>query len=652
MITEDLINFIQTELKKNVTEDRIIERLIKAGWHRNDIDEGIRRVNPPNLQTKPNPDVDKQDALILKQKPIIPRVIEPKNAQEQEIEQKPTLVTYVLPEEQEVKSVSSNKQNNVVFSPQTPTEVKPVFSEELIPALKPKESATYKEQTNNVKISPIKPINSTVPDGAILSTLSRDILNSGISEGPINQKTNNKRPVFLILAIVFIISVISGIALAMSGYISLPKFSLIKKDPKQVLLQTPQILSKLASYKVDNNIKVSFPSFSNITNGLVSGENINSNDQDYISLSTSGYVIKNNSNFVSDHNIKIDSSLIKSSIDSHIQYNGSISFVKIPDLSFIFKDYAPNETNIAITNNEWKTLLPLMGQRSYIIKNIDKHNILENGLPSSILLAMEQSLFDLINASTKNENGEDYIKDNPTYHYQMSVDRASTKKFLSEVFNMFTPSVSENNKKMLNEIIGATTIDSLDVWVGKNDDMLYQYKIVFTTPLSKIINLEDKGIAGNKVSLSVGSTFYEFNKTSTILTPQDVVPVLDFTKSVQDQKLKVLMNSFKEKANALKNTEGSFGLKPNLLGDCTNPVSGSLFSPVGHIKNTTNPVGDIAILMNSILSISEGGGKCISDPKAWAISLPLSKDEGTFYCVDSKGNNQVYNSIIAKSSCN
>jgi hypothetical protein len=101
----------------------------------------------------------------------------------------------------------------------------------------------------------------------------------------------------------------------------------------------------------------------------------------------------------------------------------------------------------------------------------------------------------------------------------------------------------------------------------------------------------------------------------------------------------------------MKKTLGNYGLKSNTAGSCTNPVSGSLFSPLGHNKNASIAVGKIASVMSTIVGQTAENSRCFSNSKAWAISVPLPSDSTTYFCLDSVGNSLDIKEQIKKTTC-
>ena len=65
---------------------------------------------------------------------------------------------------------------------------------------------------------------------------------------------------------------------------------------------------------------------------------------------------------------------------------------------------------------------------------------------------------------------------------------------------------------------------------------------------------------------------------------------------------------FKELALDLFKYEGSYGKKSNKEDSCMNPTSGSLFSPLGHSKNSVSAVSSISELLNKIMLKTNNNG--------------------------------------------
>lgn len=676
MINEDLITFIQSQIRKNHSRDEITSRLVKAGWHTEDIAEGFQKINPPKIvqrsipvsNTKPslpevkepikNTDIYREQLEVTTVNgPILP--IRPKDpissisqGDGEDIIKSGT-VSYPVPEPAIIKPkpiITPQVAQPSSFSTQSSLEVKPVFirKEESIPTLIPKAPPTSSKPS-------VDSVVRNIPEGALLTTLSRDIIASNDLIRENNPPKKNKKLV-AILVTVIALSIIGGTVFAMmSGYITIPSFSFIKKDPKIALLSTPLTLNALQSYKSDTLISISLPSFANITNGLISGDPVTSKNKDSISLNIAGVIkqkAESPSSSLSDYSLNIKSSLLKNDINSNLKYDGKTSFINIPDLSAILEETAPPARVVSIKNDQIGLLLSLIpNDLADKVRSADIYNILSGKIPSSINSSTADALKDFINSADVAEKAPEIIRNVDTYHYQITIDRQSTKNFLTSILDPFITTLSDSEKKNLNEAIGATTLNSFEVWIGKDDSLIHQYEFSMAIPLSKVISLEDKGIAGNIVTLDWQSTFYDFNIPNTISMPNDALPIEDFIKLIIDQKIKITLSSFKSEALRLRNAEGSYGKRANLKGSCTDPIPSSLFSPVGHTKGSATAVGTIAGTMNNILSTTNGVGSCFSTLNAWAIAVPLASNPASLYCVDGLGSSVILTAPLNSTVC-
>lgn len=678
MTTEDLINFIQVQIRKNVSRPLITSRLEKAGWHSDDIAEAFRKITPPPKHINPEvvpvvkpqilsqslPSLSSLELVsvppekIIANIPIIPIVMIPTVspleiiipiAQTNDIisnfiEEEP--ISYQIPESIEIEPEPTKielKSPTIYnptplghFSAQSSEVVKPVFStnEELIPKLIPKPKPP-------LSFHPTDSVVKNLPEAAIITTFPRDVIASQnvIQELPYKK---SKKTTIIIFIIIVVLSFIIGAVFAMGwGSNLLSSFSFVKKDPKVLLINTYSGLKNLQSYKSQTLVTVSSASFANITNGLISGDRVTSNNKDSISININSVINNDNNGSLSnfkDYIINIKSSLLKNDINSDLKYDGNQSYLFIPNFHLLLPENSPPSGLISIKNNQFDSLLYLIPDTiADKIRNIDIYHILSEGFPKSITNSTQILLKEFIDKASVTEKDSEDIRGVATYHYQMVIDQQAVKKFLSSLFDTFTMPLSDDDKKNIDEAFGSTTLDTLEIWIGKSDSMVHQFKFSLSTPLSKVINLEDKGIAGNKVTFDWQTTYYDFNVSNTIVIPTDAIPVTDFLKSALDLKIENTLSLLKPATSLLHNALGSYGNRSNPTGSCTNPNPGSLFSPVGHTKGANNAVGTIANIMNNILNTTNGSGSCFSTSNAWAASFPLASDPLSAYCVDSNG---------------
>jgi len=176
---------------------------------------------------------------------------------------------------------------------------------------------------------------------------------------------------------------------------------------------------------------------------------------------------------------------------------------------------------------------------------------------------------------------------------------------------------------------------------------LYETLSVYLPPATPHLLTADKSIGDNKVDVVWKTTYYDFNISNSIFVPEGSTPALDFVNNIKKEKTKNDILSFKQVATSLFNSEKVYGTKSNSSGNCMNPTSGSLFSPLGHTKGAVTAVSSISSLLNKILGTTNGNGYCYSAPKAWSFTVPVSDNYdptlipvggySNFFCVDSTG---------------
>ena len=584
----------------------------------------------------------------------------------------------ITPKSEEVKPFTPTV--NTAYSTPVANPVKEpeaIFVPEITVPIINKES-TVKPNLDSINIPqktvPIKPvtvspasISDIFPKSAMISSYSQDLMST------VNDKevaVPKKKNLFLMFGIIiFIVSIISGMIFAfVEGYLKLPgsnlSLSVVKKDPKTVILNAPSLISKFKSYKTETNINISSPSLSNITTGLSSGNVVTSNDKDSISVNLSSLNNNKDGKISFDYLLKLKSSILKSDIISDWKYNGSKLFVSVPDLKQIFGKDTPEPAVVSMEPNQ---LGLINGEFSTdiqdVIKKIDIYNILSNDVPLYVKNETSSILSGFINTLEYRELEGEFIHGVETYHYEMIADRPATKKMLSQFVDLLIAQLPPDQKKNLDEAIGASSISSFEVWTGKNDDNLYQFKFTLEAPLSKILGLNDSGIAGNEVRLDWITTFYDIDIDNNIVIPTDDIDIKEFVNNIRNIKVKNIISTFKPQATMLKNAIGSYGLRSNPMGSCTNPNPGSLFSPQGHTKGADSAISGISNSMISLLTATNGAGSCYSTSGAWALAAPLyiTKSStpvdddtvgGSFYCTDSNGITTTTKEAIKGPSCN
>ena len=536
---------------------------------------------------------------------------------------------------------------------------------ETIPVIKPITGMVIPQKKEEPKIIPTSfipplaskisttPIPTAIPTNAMpdivsknamLASYSKDILSATVKEEKSKTPPSSKKWILKLGILLIVLSLVGGMVFAfVEGYIKLPwsklSFLVVKKDPKIMILNAPSTISNLKSYKVDTSISISSPSLSNITTGLSSGEVVNSKEEDSISINAKGLVNHVADKTVFDYIFNLKSSLLENEIISNWKSDGQNLSIGVPDLTQILGGEAPVPTTVSLNRNQLGLIVPeLSGKMQELIKKVDIYNILSSEVPPYVKGETFAILKEFIGTLEYVNKGKESIHGIETYHYEVTATRPATKKFLSSLVGLFSLQFTDDEKKNLDEALGASSISSFEVWVGQNDDNLYQFKFTLNTPLSRVLWLNDSGIAGGEVKLDWISTYYDLNIPNNVVIPSDqTINMEQFINNIKDIKIKNIISSFKSDTTIFKNAVGSYGKKINTEGSCTNPLSESLFSPLGHIKGADTAVSSISSSMSSLLLLTKGEGYCFSTSKAWALSVPLNTIPLSFYCTDSEG---------------
>jgi hypothetical protein len=748
MITEELVAYLRSQLKKNIPKYITVFRLTQAGWHPQDIEEGYARAaqvaQQPQLsvvQAQPivqpvqpvaQPIVAEQNPAPIREEPKVwtPSISAPiqtapavqvqpqsapavapteyippeKPAPKLEFTKNPMVehAAYIPPLElmpeglEAALGQNTPAQNNPapvsrpltpaqapapvvktpppVQAPVTPPVIKtppiqPVQQQAMpaISSIEQRKQALASSVSSILRPEPqvMSPVDQAEAlrqaqvrsQKAMLTSYTQDVISANEERThPSRTHSSMKMPKVskkAWIAIVVILLLAGGIFAFASGLISFPAFSFVKKDPQDAILNGAAGFSGLKSYKSDISASITIPSFATITSGLVTGDSVNSVDLESLSINATGQISQGViSPKVSSFSGMITSSLLKDPIASTWRYDGDTSYIDVPVLSELLGDYAPPATTVAVQSGQFGLLLPELPQDIQdTVKKADIYNVVSNGVPPYAQTEVIKTFTQFISNVTASDKGEEDIHGAATYHYSLEASRPVTKQFLSDLLNTFVISLSGDMKQNVDAALGAVTLDSFDVWVGKDDNLVHQYSFTFTAPLSKVIALDDKGIAGKEVSLNFKDTFYDFNVPNSVTMPLNATPMVDFIKSIRDTKIKAIIDSFNTAAHNLSNAEGGYGKIANASGSCSAPTPGSLFSPLGHSNGASAQVSAIASTMNNLLEATNGGGFCYSSPKAWSLAAPLSSDHTSYYCNDSSGSSATLSAVPGGVAC-
>lgn len=690
MITQELISYIQKQTIKNTPKDLIIVNLLKAGWHKEDIDEGFliiekkQKNNEIEIFNKELPKGQESKTEIISDKTVeTPRVWVPmgmpiKEAEKVEISnldlndelnepsEKVEIINpkYFDVKEELIPTLIPKTQTNSpeIILPETKITSPEALSSKVENG-SPEVGLTKKEISTPSVVLPktesslsVDNLNSSakknslaknLPQSAMLSSYKSDLLLVDRTEEELSQPKNRK----ILKWIIFVSILILAASLFWYFANGDTNFSFIKKDPKILLLNNSKNLSSLKSYKTETRIEISSPSFSDITYGLISGEAVSSANKDFLMVDMSGIVNHKDGKLLSDVAIVAKGSILENNIFSNIKNDGTSLFISNSSFDQVLKDGNLYPGFIQMNKDQMNSMVSLFPQKiESKLKKIDIYTILSGGMASYIDGENLVEYNELINKADIIEKGEEDIKGIKTYHYSISANTELFKKLIDKISTNLTQNFSEEDVSNLESIFGSSTINSFDVWVGKGDSNIYQYSFSIDIPLSKIIGFEDASIGDNKINIVWKTIYYDFDIANNIIIPEDFISATDFSNLIKETRVKNEIIFFEKLASSLLKKEGVYGKNSNTNGDCINPVSGSLYSPLGHTKKAVEEISSISLFINKMLAENDNIGFCFSNSKEWSLSVPvfnnynevLSDNEKIkyYFCVDSTGSNK------------
>jgi len=494
-----------------------------------------------------------------------------------------------------------------------------------------------------------------LPKISPVSTYSKDIeeaINKAKSEGgSVPTKSIISKKLVKIIALVLLILVVGGgFAWALvTDKINISNLNIpfINKDPRNLIVKNSQLLASLNSYKAETVLELKVPSFANISAGLLTGEAVPSLDKDNLVFGSNAMFNKQDGVTTSDNSISISGTVLEEFINGRIYNDGNALYLNFPDLSGALKEPTSLKGSVKVNNEEFYLVSSLFGPKTNkIIEKINLQKIISSGVSSYLDQETLGNYDDLIKNVQITKKGEEMIKGINTLHYSINPDKELFKNLMKKIVEKFAGDINENDLANIDLLVSSTNVSSFDVWVGKGNNAIYQYRIVLDTPMTKILGFEDKSIGDGTMSISLKVTYFDFNVENKIEMPSGYAEISDFVKNSKIESVKNKVKEFNTLALNLKKVEKKYGNSSNLKGSCMNPVSGSLFSPTGHPKSAITPVSEISSFLNYVLGLTKGTGSCYSNLTDWSFSIPLvddyeniatSEEFNRYYCIDSKG---------------
>lgn len=420
--------------------------------------------------------------------------------------------------------------------------------------------------------------------------------------GQTKPKSHTLSKILISSIVVVILGGIAFVAGQYSGFFN----NIFEPNPNAVLSSMVEGMKGVKSYRtsfqisasvVDNESKEPQGTLTFGINGDLDSTDVNSQKADI--------------NF--NLNLKMPGSNQPISLNAETVAIGGVSFVKLSKIN-IPEEFSVQGLDLSKVKGVWfkidqetTDILSRSGAIQMGAVNVQQLNNLgliqklQNSFPTQNIFSVKEQLEDEI------------IGEKETYHYSLILPKDKVKALVSN------PNIAVQN---MNTFVDAVGDINLEVWIGKEDSMLYKYSI------NKIVDLSRTGIPMT-LEVKINETNSNFNKPITAFqeptkfqkAEEVLLPVIKVQKIVSD--IKTIDNIAKflfTKSESYKNL--CYG---NLLN--------------GYLEDQ----GENLINLNNDI-MAQGGKKpvCLSAVQDYCISTQL--EDGNYVCVDDLG-------IIGKTKC-
>jgi hypothetical protein len=535
MITPELINYLKKQITKKIPKNVFVSKLKSVGWKESDIEEGLSeaiRADQEGIKSE-----NLNSSISDSDKNFVNNLTENSTSQARPFFSKP------------ITKVNSS----FLYAPTIPsinTQVNSTESDnqELIPSLIPKDSfyrpksnASQKEKTSGIFEKAENPdgffteeiSTQKIKEEAMLASFPRDFLRKNTST---NIKKSNTRKFFniifskQIILILIIICLGIGVYLAQkNNYINLPKLSslnlktlesLMMNNQKDLLANSPSLLSSLLSYKTETKIVITAPA--KINSSGISNNNL-SDDKNTTSIQIKSETDQKGLSTQSANGLfTIQSNSFMGNFVTNLKSNGSILFIPLSDLNQFVTEKKPGEGFVAIKENEYikvKEIITSEFQES--AKSINIHKLLTESLSANLNRTIVGSYEEYISSLLAEGEKAERILGIDTYKYNIVNDQKSTEKFFSELASLFA--INSQAEIRMKETAMLITVDSFEVWLDQKNRNLFKFRIVFNIPMTELDKEGDIYPQGSFAEFDWQTTYYDFGVLNQVKMPDKII---------------------------------------------------------------------------------------------------------------------------------
>ena len=243
--------------------------------------------------------------------------------------------------------------------------------------------------------------------------------------------------------------------------------------------------------------------------------------------------------------------------------------------------------------------------------------------------------------SNENKLNDETISGQDTYHYSVVVAKDKLKDLVTKIISLGVPATTqaqntptnnsgiavENITQNMAQVFASSLADgagnlNIELWIGKKDYMLYQYKVDKDVDLTNTLGM------ALTLGLNVDSTNSNFNKPITVQAP------------IGSQKIETiilpLLKSNKESVDLTQigvDAQSLFGASQSYASLCTKGLLN------GYLANYGT---DLINMNNSIVSSGAKKPACFSATQDYCVSTQMP--DSTYLCIDK-------NNVLGTTNC-
>jgi hypothetical protein len=626
MAEQQLIDYITKAKSAGQSEDQTKNLLYKNGWTEIEVGEAFASLVKPEIKPEVMPEAKPELKPDIQLKPAENKVmIDTMKAIDQLDVQQPLQPVQPMIERNPEPEV---KPQEVI---QPVVEIQPVIVEkpQPEPALMPEPIMQPREEAQpETRIKIERPVQSIQPQYSM-----------GATQDNMPRMKSKSHGILKVLIVLIILIVVGGAGYMVAGqYINL--WNPFSQSPEQVISKMMSNMATVKSYHSVMNVDVgSIDSSKNTSQGKLTINTTSDTDS------------TDSANLKANGGVKIslvvpgfDSPIVSLNMDTTLI--GTTSYLRLSNIVLPPEVTYPG-LSIPQLDGKWFQI----DENTYkVLSQAESESITATTSATTITqadsLALAKKVQDLVAsekifADAKKMNDE-VVDGQNTYHYSVTIGKDKIKSLINKIMDLGLQEAAKVETKdasntMVQDIVKSvvgSAVDSIgdittELWIGKNDYMLYQYKFDKSIDLNKVLG------TATIFNIKVVGNNSNFNTPVVITTPEGAQKIEEIVLPLlKVQKVNSKLTQIGSDAQSLFSDTASYSSLCN-----RGLVNGYL----------ANYGTDLVTMHTDIVNLGAAKPACYSSVKSYCVSTKLV--DGTYICVDSAGANGTTQCVSADTVC-